>query len=84
MESVYRNKNFLGVYGIIEGFKARINPGTLLMVVALLTMVIANSPLGSWYASLWSLDFFVGMGDFNLLDCSALVSTYWIAQRDCS
>jgi NhaA family Na+:H+ antiporter len=67
MDSIYRNKNFLGVYGIIEGFKARINPGSLLMVVALLTIVIANSPLGSWYASLWSLDFFVGMGNFNLL-----------------
>lgn len=67
MELKYRNKNFYKVYGFIEDFKTKINPGTLLMIVALVTMIVANSPLQDWYASLWQLDFFLGVGDFNLL-----------------
>ena len=67
MELKYRNKNFYKVYGFIEDFKTAINPGTLLMIVALLTMIIANSPLSTWYESIWQLDFFLGVGDFNLL-----------------
>lgn len=67
MEIKYRNKNFYKVYGFIEDFKTAINPGTLLMIVALITMVVANSPLQDWYESIWQLDFFFGVGDFNLL-----------------
>lgn len=67
MELKYRNKNFHKVYGLITDFKTAINPGTLLMIVAFLTMVIANSPLREWYESLWSLNFFLGAGEFNLL-----------------
>ncbi len=67
MELKYRNKNFYKVYGLIEDFKTAINPGTLLMIVALLTMIVANSPLRTWYESIWQLDFFLGVGDFNLL-----------------
>ena len=67
MELKYRNKNFYKVYGLIEDFKTAINPGTLLMIVALLTMIIANSPLREWYESIWQLDFFLGVGEFNLL-----------------
>lgn len=67
MELKYRNKNFYKVYGFIEDFKTAINPGTLLMIVALLTMIVANSPLKEWYESIWQLDFFLGVGNFNLL-----------------
>lgn len=67
MELKYRNKNFYKVYGFIEDFKTAINPGTLLMIVALLTMIVANSPLKEWYQSIWQLDFFLGVGNFNLL-----------------
>ncbi|MCE1156545.1 MAG: Na+/H+ antiporter NhaA [Bacteroidales bacterium] len=67
MEVKYRNKNFYKVYGFIEDFKTAINPGTLLMIVALLTMIVANSPLKEWYESIWQLDFFLGVGKFNLL-----------------
>ena len=37
------------------------------MIVALLTMIVANSPLKEWYESIWQLDFFLGVGKFNLL-----------------
>lgn len=67
MELKYRNKNFYKVYGFIEDFKTAINPGTLLMIVALLTMIVANSPMKDWYHSIWQLDFFLGVGSFNLL-----------------
>jgi len=67
MEFVYRNKNFAKFFGFIEKFKHRTNPGVLLLFVAIVTMVIANSPLREWYESLWKLDFFIGFADFNLL-----------------
>jgi len=67
MELKYRNKNFYKVYGIIDDFKTAINPGTLLMIVAGITIVVANSPLSDWYENIWQLDFFLGVGDFNLL-----------------
>lgn len=66
MEPKYRNKNFEGIFGLIDRFKTAVNPGILLLVVAIVTMVIANSPLRDWYESLWTLDFFIGFGDFNL------------------
>lgn len=67
MDFSYRNKNFIRIYGLIDRFKAVINPGVLLLIVAIITLVIANSSLNEWYQSLWTLDFFVGFGDFNLL-----------------
>jgi NhaA family Na+:H+ antiporter len=67
MELSYRNKNFTGFFRLIENFKSFVNPGVLLLFVAVATMIIANSPLKSWYESLWTLDFFVGFGNFNFL-----------------
>ena len=67
MEFGYRNRNFVPIYGLIDRFKTIINPGVLLLFVAIITMIIANSPLGGWYQSLWNFDFFVGFGNFNLL-----------------
>ncbi|MDD2286331.1 MAG: Na+/H+ antiporter NhaA [Paludibacter sp.] len=67
MEFVYRNKNFAKFFGFIDKFKARTNPGVLLLFVAIVTMVIANSPLRDWYESLWKFDFFIGVENFNLL-----------------
>lgn len=67
MDFAYRNKNFVPIYSLVDRFKTIVNPGVLLLIVAAITMVIANSPLNSWYQSLWTYDFFIGFGDFNLL-----------------
>lgn len=67
MEFVYQNENFKKLREVIEKLKERTNPGILLLFVALITMIIANSPLSSWYASLWGFDFHIGFWDFNLL-----------------
>ena len=68
MEYNYRNKNFVKFFGLINNIKSSINPGMLLLFVAILTLIIANSPLQEWYLSIWQLDFFLGMGDFNFLN----------------
>ena len=67
MEFTYRNQNFAKFFGFIEKAKSGINPGVLLLFVAIATMIIANSSLSGWYESLWTMDFFLGFGDFNLL-----------------
>ncbi len=67
MDFTYRNKNFVPILGAIDGFKRFVNPGMLLLLVAIATMIVANSPLSEWYHNLWTLDFFIGFGDFNLL-----------------
>jgi NhaA family Na+:H+ antiporter len=67
MDLKYRNKNFIWIFGAIDKFKQIINPGILMLLVAMITMYIANSPLRSWYESLWTLEFFIGFGEFNLL-----------------
>jgi NhaA family Na+:H+ antiporter len=66
MDINYRNKNFTRVYSVLDFIQARMNPGLLLLVVALLTMVIANSPLRSWYESIWAVEFMLGCEHFNL------------------
>ncbi|GAB1416229.1 Na+/H+ antiporter NhaA [Paludibacter sp.] len=67
MEFTYRNKNFEPLFGFINRFKSVINPGMLLLIVAVITLVVANSPLKEWYNSLWSLEFFLQVGNFNFL-----------------
>ena len=62
----YRNKNFAKVYGWVDQFQKTINPGMMLMLVALITMVIANSPLHDWYQSIWNVEIFFGAQSFNL------------------
>lgn len=68
MEYNYRNKNFVKFFGLINNIKSSINPGMLLLFVAIFTLIIANSPLQDWYLSIWKLDFFMGIGDFNFLN----------------
>lgn len=67
MEFTYRNKNFEPFFGFVNRFKNAINPGMLLLIVAVITLVVANSPLKDWYNSLWSLEFFLQIGNFNFL-----------------
>jgi NhaA family Na+:H+ antiporter len=67
METNYRNSNFARIYGFFDTLGSKLNPGVLLLVIALITMFIANSPLRSWYESLWTVEFMLGSEHFNLL-----------------
>lgn len=67
MDHKYRNQNFARIFELIDTFKRIVNPGMLLLFVAITTICIANSPLRASYESLWTLDFFIGFGNFNLL-----------------
>ncbi len=66
MEFSYRNQKFEKLYSFLDRLEGRINPGVLLLVVALAAIVIANSSLRTWYESLWSVNFFLGTEGFNL------------------
>ncbi len=65
MELIYRNDNFKRFYRWINRYGRRVNTGMVLLTVALVTMVIANSPLRSWYENLWGIEITLGTADFN-------------------
>jgi len=62
-----KTNHFKKISGLFDALGKKLNPGVLLLIVALLTMAIANSPLSSWYLSLWNIDFYLGSGHFNFL-----------------
>jgi len=66
MEINYKNQKFEKTHGLLVKLEERINPGVLLLVVALLTMIIANSYWHEWYESLWKTKLFLGTENFNL------------------
>ena len=45
----------------------RVNGGVILLIVALLTMIVANSPLKGWYDSFLAQPMMFVIGDYNLL-----------------
>ena len=45
----------------------RVNGGVILLVVAFITLIIANSPLKGWYDELLSKPLMLVIGDYNLL-----------------
>ncbi len=47
-------------------FRHYVNGGIILMIVAVLAMVIANSPLSELYVDLWNYPISLQIGDFNL------------------
>lgn len=65
MELMYRNENFKFAYRLLDKYGKRVNTGMLLLIVAMITMVIANSPLSPWYESLWSIEINLGTDKFN-------------------
>lgn len=65
MELIYRNDNFKRFYRWVNRYGKRVNTGMILLLVALVTMVIANSPLRSWYENLWGVEITLGTADFN-------------------
>jgi len=66
MELNYQNERFHKLYGFIDKLEDRINPGVLLLVIALITVIIANSCLHDWYESIWKIHLFLGTENFNL------------------
>jgi len=67
MELNYRNQKFANIYGFFDKLGTKVNPGVLLLVVSLLTIIIANSSLHDWYESIWKVKFFLGTERFNIL-----------------
>ena len=67
MKPIYRNQNFAFFYRIIDKYGPRANAGMILLIVALLTMVIANSPLNLWYDAFWKIELYLGTENFNFL-----------------
>lgn len=67
MESIYRNQNFNFLYRVLDKYGPRVNAGMVLLAVALITMVIANSPLNSWYQNFWQTPLHLGTENWNLL-----------------
>lgn len=53
-------------YSFQSFLKYHVNGGMLLMIVALLAMIVANSPLSDEYLSLWNYTVSLQIGDFNL------------------
>lgn len=53
-------------YSFLSFLKHHINGGMLLMVVALMAMIMANSPFSDFYFSLWDYPVSLQIGDFNL------------------
>jgi NhaA family Na+:H+ antiporter len=53
-------------YSLINFFKHSINGGIILMGMALLAMVIANSPWHILYQEIWSYPISMQLGEFNL------------------
>lgn len=53
-------------YSLLSTLKHRINGGMVLMTVAVLAMIIANSPLGDVYQDFWNYPVSSQIGDFNL------------------
>lgn len=66
MELNYRNKRFVKLYNFLDKLEGRVNPGVLLLVVALVTIIIANSSFHDWYESIWKINFFLGTEHFNI------------------
>ena len=66
MELNYRNHKFEKLYSFLDRLEGRVNPGVLLLMVALVTIIIANSSLHDWYESIWKVNFFLGTEHLNV------------------
>ncbi len=53
-------------YSIVNFLKHNVNGGFILMAMAVLAMVVANSPLYPFYEAFWQLPIHLQIGDFNL------------------
>jgi NhaA family Na+:H+ antiporter len=65
MDLNYRNQRFKKLYSFLDRLEGRVNPGVLLLLVAFVTVFIANSSLHDWYQSIWNIHLFLGTKNFN-------------------
>lgn len=59
-------KNSVFNYSLTNFFRHSINGGILLMAVAVLAMIVANSPWHDLYNEIWNYPISMELGDFNL------------------
>lgn len=65
MELNYKNQKFEKLNNLLEKLGNRINPGVLLLLVAAISMILANSSLHDWYESIWKTGIYLGINKFN-------------------
>ncbi len=68
MENQKSEKTYLQLAHVKEWAKKNLNPGIVLMAVAVITLIIANSPLYEWYQKLWNIEIRLGVQEFNLFN----------------
>jgi Na+:H+ antiporter, NhaA family len=66
MELNYQNQRFQKMNALVKKLTSLVNPGVLLLLVALAAVIIANSSLHEWYESIWETTIFFGTDTFNL------------------
>lgn len=66
MELSNRNKKYEKLYSFLDRFEGSVNPGVLLLAVAFITIIIANSSLHDWYESIWKINLIFGIDSFNV------------------
>lgn len=66
MKKEYSNSNFKFLYDIQDRLLKKFNPSIFFLIIALITIIIANSPLRPWYESFCSLKLSFGVDSFNL------------------
>jgi len=62
----FRKKSHEDNYFFLRFFRAKINSGALLIIVACLAVFVANSPWADFYNSLWNHPVLLQVGSFNL------------------
>ncbi len=67
MELKYMNDNFRGAYRFFNKWEKSMNTGMLLLIVAVVAIVIANSPWGPAYQTLLATELHLGTESFNFL-----------------
>lgn len=68
METSKQYDNYLKLSALKQKIKSLSNPGIILMAVAVITLIIANSPASDWYKSLWDVQILLGTEHFNFLN----------------
>jgi NhaA family Na+:H+ antiporter len=68
MSSKYTNPKLIKLHSIFGQLEERINPGVLLLLVALMAIILSNSPLYEWYESILKTNIYLGTEHFNFFN----------------
>lgn len=66
MESLKQQQSSLKFLNFKEKAKNILNPGVVLIAVAFITLIVANSPLSGLYQALFNMEIHLGTGNFNV------------------